>query len=119
MKSYFNFISESKDKYSEDDIKFVNKIFKYKDIGEIRYRIYEDDVVIFMGSYVDKDYRGKGIFKMMINELLPNFDGKEVYIPLSNPIIINMFKDLGFVQIKEPIRYWGKPNNSVNVYKKF
>jgi len=104
---------------SDEEIKFKNKIFSFENKGEIRYRVYEDDVIVFMGSYVDKKFRGQGIFKNMLLELLPEFNGKDVYVPISNKKIVELFLRLGFEIIKKPIRYWGNPENTINVYKKF
>lgn len=111
MLKYFQFIKES------TEPKSVIKEFKTKH-GRIRYKEYDDNVIVFMGSYVDKEFRGQGIFNKMLDELFLKFKGKDVYIPISNNKIINHFLKLGFEIYKKPIRYWGEPENCVNVHKK-
>lgn len=98
------------------NLKFKNYQHRNK-YGSIRYRIYDDDVAIFMGSYVDKQYRGKGIFKEMLNEVLEKLKNYDVYVPVSNPTIIDTFKKNGFIIYEQPIRYWKQTENSVNMYK--
>jgi len=111
MLNYINYIKESAEPKS------ITKTFR-SEHGSIRYKIYDDNVVVFMGSYVDKNFRGQGIFNRMLDELFSTFSGKDVYIPISNDKIINHFLKLGFEIYDKPIRYWGKPENCVNVHKK-
>lgn len=100
-----------------EGLKFKDNIFR-TDHGSIRYRIYEDDVVVFMGSYVDKMYRGQGIFKDMLETLLFQIDKYDIYVPVSNEVIINLFIRMGFEVVDRPIRYWRITENSTNMYKK-
>jgi len=76
---------------------------------------YPHGVLIFMGSFVQKEERGKGLFKLMIKELFELFPkGTEVQVAISNKILINSFKELGFVEV-DSIEYWGKLDNTVNL----
>jgi predicted GNAT family acetyltransferase len=111
MLKYLKFIKESKEPKSSI------KEFKTEH-SRIRYKEYEDSVINFMGSYVDKNFRGQGIFNKMLDKLFKKFKGKDVYIPISNDKIINHFLKLGFSIYDKPIRYWGKPENCINVHKK-
>jgi len=86
--------------------------------GEIRYRLYDDNVLVFMVSHVEKAYRGQGIFKEMLLELLDKFKDKDIYVPISNKKIIDLFLRCGFDVYNKPIRYWGKTGNSINMFKK-
>lgn len=86
--------------------------------GEIRWRYYEDGVLTFMGSFVDNKYRGQGIFDKMLNSLLSKQPkGTIVQVPLTKKFLVPYFQKFGFEIIDEPIRYWGYPDNSVNVSK--
>jgi ribosomal protein S18 acetylase RimI-like enzyme len=100
-----------------EGIKFKDDIFRTEH-GSIRYRIYEDNIVIFMGSYVDKMYRGHGIFKEMLTTLLNQISIYDIYAPVSNSNVINLFKRMGFEIYNEPIRYWRQCENTTNMYKK-
>lgn len=89
-------------------------------MGEINYRYYDDGVVVFMGSFTDEKYRGRGVFKMLFTNLLDRLPkGTNVYVPLSSmgKKMIPMFNNLGFDETQEPLRYWGKPVNSINMKK--
>jgi len=113
MSNYIE-LFENYDKPKKD---YTNRKFKFGEIGEIRYRLYDDDVVVFMGSYVDQNYRGQGIYTKMLYKLLSKLEGKKVYVPISNPNIINLFKRLGFEEVDGPIRYWGVLDKNVNYFK--
>lgn len=103
---------------SEKEPNFQSKKEKYEDIGEIRYRLYEDGILVFMGSYVDKEHRGKKIFdKMLQNLISKQKKGTTIYVPLTKDFLVPYFKKFGFEITKGPIRYWGDLDNSVNVKK--
>lgn len=95
---------------------------QYKDLiidnsyGEIRFRIYEDNVMVLMGAYVIKRYRGKGMFKFLFEELLlQNQNISEIQICLANKHLLNYMLSKDFVITKEPIRHWNTVNNGVNI----
>jgi len=104
----------------DNDPKIKRKILE-KYYGWINYsysisKKYPNGLLLFMGSFVDPQYRGKGLFVKMMEELLSMFPkGTEVQVPLSNPILINHFKNLGFTEVNGPIEYWGETENSVNM----
>lgn len=102
---------------NKNGLKYEEKIFRTEH-GTIKHRIYEDKVVVFMGSYVDKQFRGGGIFKNMLISLLENFKDYDIYVPVSNDIVINLFLKLNFEIYDAPIRRWGKTENSINMYRK-
>ena len=85
--------------------------------GYIKFRLYEDDILIFMGSYINTPERGKGYFKEMLRILLDEYPDKDIYVPISNDILINHFLKSGFQIYDSPIRYWNKPENCVNMFK--
>jgi len=86
-----------------------------KNRGSIRYRIYDDNMLEFMGSRTDVKYRGQGVFSDLLAQMLNTFKGYKIYVPLSNPTLVPMFLRLGFEVTEDKLRYWGKPENSVNV----
>lgn len=100
-----------------EGLKYKDNIFKTEH-GSIKYRIYEDNIVVFMGSYVDKMYRGNGIFKEMLITLLNQISIYDIYVPVSNSNLINLFNRLGFEVYNKPIRYWRQCENTINMYKK-
>jgi len=116
MLKYLDYISES---VSDKNIKFKKGVIGNFEIdhGLINYRLYNDNVLIFMGSLVDENYRGQGIFKNQLLELLKKFGDMDIYVPISNDTIINLFLRLGFEIYNEPIRYWGKPENAINMFR--
>ena len=85
--------------------------------GYVMFRKYEDNVFVLMGSYTDKEYRGKGIFKTQFERFLNEEvkSGNVVYIALANKKILPYLLNLGFMKIKEPIRHWGNSINCVNL----
>lgn len=85
--------------------------------GSIRYRLYEDNVLVFMGSRVDAKHRGQGIFSELLQQMLEKYKGYTIYVPLSTTTILDLFLRFGFEVTDESLRYWGKPENCVNVVK--
>jgi ribosomal protein S18 acetylase RimI-like enzyme len=85
--------------------------------GSIRYKLYDDNVLVFMGSRVDSQYRGQGIFSELLEQILEKYKGYTIYVPLSTTTILALFLRLGFEVTEEPLRYWGKPENCTNVVK--
>jgi len=86
------------------------------DQGYIMYRKYDDNVYVLMGSYTDKEHRGKGVFKNLFNELLDEVGSDGVIeAAASSKILAKYLMKVGFVKIKEPVRYWGKISNGVNL----
>jgi GNAT superfamily N-acetyltransferase len=99
--------------------KFVNGSIGdfFKDHGQINYRLYEDNILIFMGSTVDKKYRGQGIFKKQLYELIDKFQNSDMFVPITNKNIIELFLRNGFYIYNKPIRYWGKIKNGTNFFR--
>jgi GNAT superfamily N-acetyltransferase len=112
MLKYNEYIKEN----TVQNVNFESGIFETEH-GEIRYRLYDDNVFLFMGSLVNKDYRGKGIFTEMLLQLIDKFKDRDIYVPISNKTIVNLFLRNGFVIYNHPIRYWGKPENAINMYR--
>jgi len=77
---------------------------------------YPYGLLIFLGSYVEKDFRGKGIFKYMVNELFKMFPKEtEVHLAIANKHLVKYFKRKGFKETNQPLVYWGKPENTTNM----
>jgi len=78
--------------------------------------LYPDGILIFLGSYIKKEYRGRGLFRLMLNDFFKKFPKKtEVHLVLSNKKILNLFKDFGLKETKENIEYWGNPSNTIKL----
>lgn len=77
---------------------------------------YPNGLVVGMGSYVNDEYRGKGYFKEMLNEILSLYPNATFQYPLKNRKLVKYFYNLGFKKVKT-IEYWGQLSNCVLVEK--
>lgn len=76
---------------------------------------YPNGLLLFMGSYIHKNHRGKGRFQEMVKMLFCKFpEGTEVQVPISNSVLISMFEKMGFKKTG-PIEHWGELKNAVNL----
>lgn len=103
-------------------MKIVRKTFeKYYGFIDYHYSIEEKHphgILVFLGSLIYKKFRGNGLFKPMIEEFLSKFpQNTEVHLTISNKKILGLFKDLGFIETKEPLEFWGNPSNALNLKK--
>ena len=77
---------------------------------------YPNGILLFLGSFVEADHRGKGLFKEMVNELFNLFPkGTEVQVALSNKKLIHFFKDELKFKDTNRVEYWGSPENAVTL----
>ena len=85
--------------------------------GYVMYRTYEDGVHVLMGSYTDKECRGKGIFKTQLEKFLNEEvkRGESVYIALVNKKILPYLLKLGFYKTDDIVPYWGKVDKGVSL----
>lgn len=100
------------------DIKYLDgKMNDQYDRGYVSFRTYEDGVHVLMGSRTEVEHRGKNIFKTQferfINEQVKV--GDTVQIALINRKLLPYLLRIGFNKTKEPVRYWGKIGNGVNL----
>lgn len=73
---------------------------------------YPNGLLVFMGSYVYKEYRGQGKFKEMVRELFEKYpEGTTVHVPVENKVLVDMFERMGFRPV-ERIEYWGELSNA-------
>jgi hypothetical protein len=87
--------------------------YGYIDYCTIYSATYSQDVLVFMGSYIFKEHRRKGMFKQMVLDLFSKFkSGTIVQVPVKNKFISNMFKKMGFYEV-ERIEYWQKLSNAI------
>jgi ribosomal protein S18 acetylase RimI-like enzyme len=73
-------------------------------------------LIVFMGSYVDKEYRGKGCFTEMFRELMSKYPTYTIQVAIQNPVLISFFKRNGFEVVPE-IEIWGNPSNCTCLQK--
>jgi len=74
---------------------------------------YPNGVVVDLGGYVHKEYRGQGKLKDMLKKLLKSVPlGTTVQMAVSNRNLIPMFKRLGFKKVKRII-YWGENSHAM------
>jgi len=85
--------------------------------GYVMYRKYDDNVYVLMGSYTDKEHRGKGVFKDILEGFINNDvkRGDIVEIALCNKKILPYLLRIGFNKINDPVRHWGNISNGVNL----
>jgi GNAT superfamily N-acetyltransferase len=88
--------------------------------GYVSFRSYDDGVHVLMGSYTDKEHRGKGIFRTQFERFMNEIvkEGDTVYIALINRKILPYLKNYGFKIIKTSVPHWGKPGNGINLKMK-
>jgi len=88
-------------------------IYGYIDHGYLVSKTYPEGLLVFMGSYIYKEFRGEGKFKDMVKELFKKYSyGTIVQVPVENKHLLQMFKRLGFEKVKK-IEYWGELGNSI------
>ena len=76
---------------------------------------YPHGLLLFMGSYIYKEFRQQGKFKEMVNELFSQMPkGTEIQVAIANKNLVPMFKKMGFEEIKN-VEYWGNPSNTINL----
>lgn len=79
---------------------------------------YPNGLLLFLGSYIKKQYRGNGLFKQMVYELINHFPkGTEIQVALSNMNLVHFFKEELKFNLTDKIEYWGKPENAVTLKK--
>ena len=84
--------------------------------GYIDYRIYDNGEIVLMGDYTEPEFRKQGVLKLCMTNLLNKLPkGCIIYDCIANLDILPYYERLGFEIIEEPIPYWGKPTNGVNV----
>ena len=94
----------------------------YKDLkisntfSEINYRIYDDNVIVLMGSRTDNKHRNKGYFKKLFDQLFLKYS-KEYNIELCvcNKHLLPYFLRKGFKKTNLPVKYWNKVSNGINL----
>jgi len=76
---------------------------------------YPNGILIFLGSLVYKQYRGRGVFKKMVLDLFAQFPlGTEVHVALATHYLADFFERMDFKRVKN-IEYWGRPDNTINL----
>lgn len=88
--------------------------FGYIDYGySKKSKKYLNGILVFMGSYIYKEFRGQGKFKEMVKLVLSEFtEGTIVQVPVENKKLVPMFERMNFKRVKK-IEYWGELKNSI------
>lgn len=74
---------------------------------------YPNGVIVDLGGFVYKEYRGQGKLKDMLKELLASVpNGTIVQMAVSNKKLLPMFRRLGFKPVKR-IAYWGEVSHAM------
>lgn len=90
----------------------LNKPYGFIDYHYSIEEKYPHGILIFMGSYVDKEHRGQHLFSGMVQELFSMFPkGTEVHVPVANKTLVKFFEKLGFNEAVR-IEHWGNPSNA-------
>ena len=77
---------------------------------------YPNGVIVDLGEYVYKEYRGQGKLKAMLKQLLSSVPlGTIVQMAIANRHLIAMFKRLGFKSVKR-IVYWGEVSHAMESF---
>jgi len=81
----------------------------YKDKGCIDFRIEEN--LLIWDCYTNKQYRGQGVFKILLNELNKRYPDKIFCAAVANKNLIPYLESIGYEKTKDGLPYWGKPSN--------
>jgi len=74
---------------------------------------FPNGVVVDLGGYVHKEYRGQGKLKEMLKELLSSVpEGTTVQMAVANRHLMHMFTRLGFKKVKRLV-YWGQVSHAM------
>jgi len=75
---------------------------------------YPEGLLIFLGSLVKKEERGKGYWRIMVKDLFSMFpEGTRVQAAAKNKHLQKFFTRIGFQPVKR-IEHWGMPDNTKN-----
>ena len=80
------------------------------EFGYIDYIVYPDiKVIVFNGSYIEKPYRGKGKYKVLVKRLLKRWPGYEFQCLAVNKLVYyTLTKRFGFkLNNNRSLYYWG------------
>jgi hypothetical protein len=76
---------------------------------------YPEGILLFMGSYINKESRGQGKFKEMVKDLFIKFPVNTlIQVATINKHLISFFIRLGF-KIVDTIEHWGNASNAVKL----
>ena len=74
---------------------------------------YPKGVVVGLGAYVHKEFRGQGKYKEMLKQLLTSVPlGTIVQFAVANRHLVVMFKKLGFKGVKS-VAHWGEAQHTM------
>lgn len=113
LKSYReNFKSESS--------KYFSMIYENKLIGFITLLVVENEITI-TNIAVEKIFRGTGLGKIFLEEILNKFKEYEFFLEVreSNIPAINLYKHFNFKEIHKRINYYKNPVENAIIMKKF
>jgi len=76
---------------------------------------YPNGLLIFKGSYVDKEFRNSGKFKEMVKDLFSRQpEQTKVHLATLNKNIYKMFLRLGFKEV-DFVEYWNNTTNTIKL----
>jgi hypothetical protein len=74
---------------------------------------YPDGLLVDLGGYVYKEYRGQGKLKEMLKTLFTSvLEGTIAQMAVANKHLIHMFKRLGFKPVRR-LEYWGEVSHAM------
>jgi hypothetical protein len=99
----------------------MEKLEITSDAGFIQYSYFKPDksypqgLILFLGSYINTEFRGKGKFKELVAKLFKKYPiGTEVQVALSNKNLVSMFERMNFKKVVW-IEFWGETTNTVKM----
>ena len=76
---------------------------------------YPTGLLLFMGSYVKKEFRGCGRFKDMVKTLFLSHPEKTlIQVALANKNLVKLFERIGFKRVKW-VEHWGLASNTTKL----
>lgn len=81
----------------------------YSKYGTIEYIVFPKvRTIVFNGSFIHPEYRGKGIYKKLVKRLLTKWNGWAFHCLAINPKVVStLTKRFGFKVTSNPLYYWG------------
>ena len=81
----------------------------------IKYRLYNNNTAVLMGSYTNRKYRKLGLWSKNMDFLIKSLPCScTLYACVENPILMNYFSTKGFERAQDPAPFWGNPTNCIN-----
>lgn len=94
--------------FNLENIDYFNRL-NCEDKGYIDFRIAED--LLIWDCYTNKQYRGQGVFKALLEELNNRYPDKIFCAAVANKKLIPYLERIGYEKTMDELPFWGRPSN--------